>query len=208
MKLMYAPASPFARKVRASAIELGLGDAIELVATQVAPGNPNQAYAEAYNPLRKVPALELEDSTVLYDSTVICEYLEARAGGARITPEAGEDRWRVLTRNALAQGMCEAAVLLRYETWLRPEEFRWPTWVEDQWGKIWNGLDWFEANAETLEGPVNLAYIALGCLLGYIDFRFAETDWRARCPRLDGWYAEMSRRDSFTATDPALPVDS
>ena len=208
MKLMYAQASPFARKVRVSAIELGLGDAIELVPTPVAPGNPNQAYAQAYNPLRKVPALELEDSTVLYDSTVICEYLEARAGGARITPGAGDDRWRVLTRHALAQGMCEAAVLLRYETSLRPEELRWPTWVEDQWGKIWNGLDWFEANAEALEGPVNLAHIALGCFLGYSDFRFAETDWRARYPRLDGWYAGISRHESFTATDPALPAES
>ena len=97
-------------------------------------------------------------------------------------------------------------MLLRYETWLRPEEYRWPTWVEDQWGRIWNGLDWFEANAKTLEGPVNLAHIALGCLLGYIDFRFAETDWRARCLRLDGWFAGMSRRDSFTATDPTLPA--
>ena len=206
MKLRYAPASPFARKVRVSAIELGLGDGIELVPTPVAPGNPNQAYARAYNPLRKVPAMELEDSTVLYDSTVICEYLEARAGGARITPEPGPERWRVLTRHALAQGMCEAAVLLRYETWLRPEEVRWPMWVEDQWGKIWNGLGWFEANAETLEGPVNLAHIALGCFLGYSDFRFPEEDWRTRCPRLDGWYAGISRRDSFTATDPALPA--
>jgi len=207
MKLMYAPASPFARKVRVSAIELGLGAAIELVPTPVVPGNPNQAYAQAYNPLRKVPALEIEGSTVLFDSTVICEYLEARAGGARITPEAGVGRWPVLTRHALAQGMCEAAVLLRYETWLRPEEVRWPTWVEDQWGKIWNGLDWFEANAETLEGPVSLPYIALGCFLGYSDFRFPEEDWRARYPRLDGWYAHVSRRDSFTATDPALPAD-
>ena len=208
MRLMYAPASPFARKVRAAAIELGLGDEIELVLTKVAPGSPNESYAQDYNPLRKVPALELEDSTVLHDSTVICEYLDARAGGGGIIPAIGEDRWRVLTRHALAQGMCEALVSLRYETWLRPEEFRWPTWVEDQWGKIWNGLDWFEANAETLEGPVNLAHIALGCLLGYLDFRFAEEDWRARCPRLDGWFAGISRRDSFTATDPALPADA
>ena len=86
MKLMYAPASPFARKVRASAIELGLGDAIELVLTMVAPGSPNEAYARNYNPLRKIPALELEDSTVLYDSTVICEYLDAPADGGGIIP--------------------------------------------------------------------------------------------------------------------------
>jgi glutathione S-transferase len=207
MKLMYAPASPFARKVRVAAIELGLDDAVELVFTKVAPGSPNEAYARNYNPLRKIPALELEDSTVLYDSTVICEYLDARAGGG-IIPGAGDDRWRVLTRHALAQGMCDAAILLRYETWLRPEELCWPTWVEEQWGKIWNGLEWFEANPETSEGPMNLAGIALGCILGYLDFRFADTAWRTRCPRLDGWFAGISRRDSFTATDPALPADA
>ena len=121
MKLMYAPASPFARKVRVAAIELGLGDAVELVFTKVSPGSPNEAYARNYNPLRKIPALELEDSTVLYDSTVICEYLDARAGGG-IIPGVDDDRWRVLTRHALAQGMCDAAILLRYELGCGPRK--------------------------------------------------------------------------------------
>src|SRR5579883_607108 len=122
MKLMYAPASPFVRKVRAAAAELGLDREIELVMTEVVPGKPNLAYGAGYNPLRKIPALALEDGTVIFDSTVICEYLDARAGGGKLIPASGAERWRVLTRHALAQGMCDAAVLLRYETWLRPEE--------------------------------------------------------------------------------------
>jgi len=208
MKLMYAPQSPFARKVRAAAIELGLDDTIELVYAEVVPGRRNEAYAGAYNPLRKVPALVLDDSTVIYDSTVICEYLDARAGGGRIIPRDGEDRWRVLTLHSLAQGMCEAAILIRYETWLRPEARRWPAWIDDQWDKIDSGLDWFEMHDDTLAGPVNIAHLGLGSLLGYVDFRFADRDWRTRRQRLARWFAELSDRESFVQTKPTPPPGS
>ena len=202
MKLMYAPPSPFARKVRVASIELGLTDEIELVFTEVVPGKPNQAYAKDYNPLRKIPALETEDGTVIFDSTVICEYLNTRAGGTLI-PAGGDDRIRVLTQHALAQGMCEAAVLIRYETFLRPEESRWQTWVDDQWDKIWKGLEWFEGDPGNLEEPVNLAQLCLGCLLGYLEFRFADSDWRGDLPNLATWYDLLAERDSFVLTDPA-----
>ena len=205
MKLMYAPASPFARKVRAASIELGLDRDIELVFTKVFPGGENAAYAAAYNPLRKIPALAVDESTVIHDSTVICEYLDARAGGGRIIPGDGADRWRVLTRHALAQGMCESAILIRYETWLRPEEMRWPMWIDDQWDKVLTGLDWFETRPEVLSGPVDLAHLGLGCLLGYLDFRFSNVDWRGRCPELDRWFAALSQRDSFAGTEHEPP---
>jgi len=203
MKLMYAPASPFARKVRVASIEVGLDREIELVFTKVHPGGANADYAAAVNPLRKIPALVVDATTVVHDSTVICEYLDARAGGGRIIPGDGAARWQVLTRHALAQGMCESAILLRYETWLRPDDLRWPMWIDDQWDKVLTGLDWFEARPEVLSGPVDLAHIGLGCLLGYLDFRFSSVDWRDRCPGLDRWFGVLSKRDSFAATEHA-----
>lgn len=199
---MYAPPSPFARKVRVVAIELGLDDEIELVLTEVAPGKANEEYSKNCNPLRKIPTLLTDDGTAIYDSTVICEYLDARAGGEFI-PASGDDRWRVLTHHTLTQGMTEAALLIRYETFLRPEESRWPTWVDDQWDKIWSGLKFFEDNPQSVEEPLNLAQLGLGCLLGYLEFRFADVDWRADLPNLATWYDVLADRESFLKTDPA-----
>ena len=203
MKLMHAAASPYARKAWAAAIELGLGGELEIVPTVVAPGKDNSEYTSKVNPLTKIPAMALEDGSVLYDSTVICEYLDARAGGGRIIPADGAARWRVLTQHALAQGMTDAALLIRYETFLRPEEARWDTWVESQRQKIQAGLQWFENNPDSLEGPLNLAQIALGVLLGYLDFRFGDDPWRPDHPKLEAWYAEASKRDCFAQTVPS-----
>jgi glutathione S-transferase len=150
MKLLYAPQSPFARKVRAAAIELGLGDQMQLQYAEVVPGKENASFAESINPLRKVPALILDDGvTVIVDSTVICEFLDALVGGGTLVPQSGQDRWRVLSQHAIAQGMCEAVILIRYETWLRPEALRWEVWINDQWDKIWRGLEWFERRSGT-----------------------------------------------------------
>jgi glutathione S-transferase len=113
MKLMYTPQSPFARKVRVAADELGLDGDIELIVQAVAPTKENPDYAAKVNPLRKIPALVLDDGRVIYDSTVICEYFDDLAGGGQIIPAPGPDRWDVLTTHALAQGMMEAAVLAR-----------------------------------------------------------------------------------------------
>ena len=109
MKLHYAPQSPFARKVRAAAIELGLSGSIDLEYTEVVPGRPNRAYGQSHNPLRKIPALVIDDGTTIYDSTVICEYLDDLAGGGIIIPQDRSRRWRVLTSHALAQGLCESS---------------------------------------------------------------------------------------------------
>ena len=106
MKLHYAPQSPFARKARAAAIELGLSGSIDLEYTEVVPGHPNKAFGQSHNPLRKIPALVLDDGTTIYDSTVICEYLDDLAGGGIIIPQDTSRRWRVLTSHALAQGLC------------------------------------------------------------------------------------------------------
>jgi glutathione S-transferase len=202
MKLLYSPASPFARKVRAAAIELGLGDRIELELTAVAPCTPNKDYAETHNPLRKIPALVTDEGVTLYDSTVICDYLDALAGGGKLVPLGGEARWRVLTHHALAQGMADAAILARYETWLRPEALRWPGFVADQWDRIDAGIAWFERHPESLAGPVNLAHLALGCTLGYLDLRTPEHDWRTPNPAVAQWFEAISKRPAFELTAP------
>ncbi|WP_375594663.1 glutathione S-transferase [Algihabitans albus] len=205
MKLYFAPASPFVRKVRMAAIELGLAGNIELMPITVVPGQANPDYAKTANPLRKIPALETDDGQVIYDSTVICEYLDSRAGGGKLIPAEAERRWQVLTTHALAQGMCEAAVLLRYETWLRPEELRWPVWVDDQWDKIDSGLRWFEEHDHALAAPMDLGQIALGALLGYLDFRAAERPWRPAAPKVAAWFEAASERPSFRETVPSAP---
>ena len=208
MKLLYAPTSPFARKVRAAAIELGLGDQLRLELVQVAPCKPNRDYAKSHNPLRKIPALVTAEGMTIFDSTVICEYLDAMAGGGSIIPSEGYARWRVLTNHALAQGICEAAVLVRYETWLRPEALRWQELADDQWDRIDTGIEWFEQHAGELEGPVNLAHLTLGCALGYLDFRWPEHDWRTRNPAVAAWFGTLSQRPSFALTKPENPPAS
>ncbi len=205
MKLMYSRTSPFVRRVHAAAIELGLADRLELEPVQVAPGRENAAYAEQVNPLRKIPALVLDDGeTVLVDSTVICQYLDDLAGGGRLVPAAGPDRWRVLSQQAVAVGMSEAMVLIRYETALRPEALRWPDWINDQQDRFWSGLVWFERRADRVlsSSRIDVSHLALACSLGYVDFRFSELNWAARAPRVSAWYQAVAQRPSLAQTDP------
>ncbi|MEZ5740501.1 MAG: glutathione S-transferase family protein [Burkholderiaceae bacterium] len=203
MKLHFALASPFARKVRVCAAELGLDDKIELLPVQVAPGKPNPEYSGHFNPLRKIPSLTLNDGSTLFDSAVICEYLDNQAGGNKLLPGSGDPkRWQVLTDHALADGMTELAILLRYETMLRPEQYRWPLWIEDHWEKIDNGLDWLDKRLDASDESFGLGRIALACLLGYLDFRFAEHDWRKDHGLLSDWYEQMAQRPSMLNTRP------
>jgi glutathione S-transferase len=208
MKLMHSPASPFVRKVRVCAIELGLADKIALEYVKTGPTSKNATYAETVTPLRKIPALVLDDGkTALFDSTVICEYLDALAGGGRIIPSAGPDRWRVLTQHAAAQGMCEALLLARYEATLRPEPMQWSSWVDDQLDRFWTGLGWFEARAASAlsSKTLDLSTVTLGCCLGYLDFRFPSANWTTRAPRITAWYKEIVTRKSFANTMPVNP---
>lgn len=202
MKLAYGPISPFVRKVRVAAIELGLAGRITLDPVHVMPNERNDAYQQAGNPLAKIPALTLDDGRVLYDSLVICEYLDAIAGGGRLLPAQGNARFDALTRHALASGMTDALVLVRYEDVLRPADKRWADWRDGQMRKVDAGLAWFEQHTDALGRQVDLAQIALGCCLGYADFRFPELGWAARHPRLAHWYAGIAARPSFADTAP------
>ena len=204
MRLYSSSATPFGRKVEVVAIEKGLADEIEIVAMSTSPTSPHEGLARV-NPLIKIPALVRDDGRALYDSLVICDYFDTLRP-PRVIPESGAKRWDVLTVHALASGICEAAVSARYEQALRPEPLRWPDWVKAQLKKIESGLDWLEGNAALLGDPatahVDLAQVAVGCALDYLDFRFAELGCRRTRPRLAAWSAEFSKRPSMQRTMP------
>jgi glutathione S-transferase len=202
MKLYTSDLSPFARKCRIVASELGLTDRLELVSQSVSPVNPNAEYLRA-NPLGKIPALVTDDGRTLFDSHVICEYLCAEAADTRLVP-TGPARFDVLARQALASGMTDAVILVRYETALRPEALRWSDWTAGQWRKFDEGLAWFEANAGVLDGPLDLAQIALACGLAYTDARFPDLGWRTRSPRVAAWHAHIEALPVFGATRPKV----
>ena len=199
MQLYFNPASPFVRKVRVTAHELGLSDRIELVSVSMTPVSPHDGL-RSNNPLGKIPALITEDGTAYYDSPVICEYLDALAGGDRIFPAIGAARWTALRRQALADGILDAAVLTRYENSVRPEELRWPAWVDGQFLKVRTALDALER--EGLEGTFDIGAISVACALGYLDLRFAGEGWRKTRPRLADWAATVRERPSLVATAP------
>src|ERR1700720_4381681 len=165
MKLTFSPASPFARKVRIAAIELGLIDKIEFVPTTVAPGQPNEEYSRI-TPLKKLPVLILDNGEVILDSYVIVEYLDEIAGGGKLIPAAGPARWKVKSDHSLLQGMLDSMLLCRYERMVRPQGLQWQAWSDDHWNRAWNGMAPFERQTEVLSRPLDIVQIALHCVLG------------------------------------------
>jgi glutathione S-transferase len=201
MKLTFSPASPFARKVRIAAIELGLIDSIEFVPTTVVPGTPNDEYSKIH-PLKKLPALILDNGEVLVDSYVIVEYLDELAGGGKLVPASGAVRWKVRSDHSLLQGMLDSMLLCRYENVVRPEALRWKAWSDDHWNRAWKGMARFEQQTEMLSRPLDISQIALTCVLGYADFRFADSGWRTAYPKLDAFHQRMLERPSVKISQP------
>ncbi|MGH6980448.1 MAG: glutathione S-transferase [Stellaceae bacterium] len=202
MKLRFAAASPFVRKVVVVSLETGLTERIERVSTSVSPVKPNEDVARE-NPLIKVPSLTTDDGTVLYDSDVICEYLDTLHDGPRLFPAAGDARCTALRQQALADGLMEAAILCRYEN-LRPEEMRWQDWVDSQMRRVRGALSALELETEAgvLTGPLTIGHVTVGCALGYLDFRFAKEEWRMRHRQLAAWFEEFAKRKSMQLTVP------
>jgi glutathione S-transferase len=200
MKLTFSPGSPFVRKVRIAAIELGLIDKIELVPTTVAPTQPNPEYSQIY-PLKKIPALVLDNGEVIVDSYVIVEYLDELAGG-KLIPASGALKWRVKSDHSMLQGMLDSMLLCRYEKMVRPEPLRWKEWADDHFQRAWNGLAHFEKQTDMLSRPLDIAQIALVCVLGYADFRFADCGWRKAYPKLDAFHEKMLTRPSVKISLP------
>lgn len=199
LSLYWGAASPFVRKVMAVAHELGLQDQVELLDSAAHPIQ-RDTRIQAFNPLAKIPAAQTGDGIPLYDSRVICEYLDAEAGGG-LFPPAGPARWTALRRQALADGLIDAAILMRYETAARPEEFRWPLWLEKQGEKVTDAL---AAMAEDLPAPGchDIGAIAYGCALGWLSLRFPDNRWRDTHPALAAWFDTFDSRPAMVATRP------
>jgi glutathione S-transferase len=202
MKLLYSPTSPFVRKVLATAIETGLADRITTINTAVLPTQPNDEVARE-NPLVKLPALTTDDGLVLYDSPVICEYLDSLHGGTRLFPQEGAPRWIALRQQALGDGMLEAAILARYEQ-IRPQDYQWPDWIDAQLRKVRGALASLEIEVAEgrLRGPLTIGHITVCCALGYLDFRYDSENWRQKQPQLGRWYADIADRPSMRQTEP------
>jgi glutathione S-transferase len=198
MTLLSASASPFVRKVRVLLLETGQDDiALQEVAT-----TPVATAAEvaAANPVGKIPALIRDDGPTLYDSRVITRFLDARAK-AGLYPE--HQIWDTLTLEATADGIMDAAVLMVYEARVRPEDLRYEPWLDAQWAKVTRALDALDTRwMAHLHGPLDMGQIAIGCALGYLDFRHPDKDWRKGRDVLAAWEARFAERESMRATVP------
>jgi len=200
-KLYYASTSPYVRKVMVVAQVLGLAERIEKLDSAAHPIQRDERIA-TFNPLAKVPALQTPDGVSLYDSRVICEYLNASVDGA-LFPARGPERWTSLVRQALGDGLLDAALLARYEATARPPEKHWSAWVEAQQGKISAALGEIETQAAHWRSePDDIGLITIGCALGYLDFRFAEFDWRSEYPATAKWFVEFDQHPAMFATRP------
>ncbi|MFD0668740.1 glutathione S-transferase [Ramlibacter sp. MAHUQ-53] len=203
MKIYFSPFSPYVRKCLVAAHELGLADRLELLPSNAHPVQRDRQIIET-NPLGKVPTFFTDDGLALYDSRVICEYLDTLAGGT-LFPRSGRARWQALTLQSLGDGILDAALLARYEDVARPEAIRWPEWRAAQLDKAETSLAHLEAHPELLEGRVDIGSLAVGCALWYLDLRFPDLGWRHRFPGVAAWYAGFSQRPSMASTW-ALPA--
>ena len=189
MQLRSSPSSPFGRKVKMATYILGFDDQVTPVLTDTL--DPNDSICEV-NPLGKIPALE-DGGTTFYDSRVIMEYLDAKAGGGKIIPAHGPERYETLTRAALMDGILDAAILVIYERRMRPEDKYVESVVERQRGKIIRGLEVIAAkNPSYSNGAMpDIGEIGLACVLGYLDFR-KQVNWRDHAPCLLPWLADFA----------------
>ena len=201
MKLYYSATSPYVRKVNVCAIELGLDEKLERIFT-----NPWEKDDKllADNPLSKVPTLITDDGIVLYDSPVICEYLDTVQGGGVLIPASGTEHWNVLRLQALGDGILDAAVL-RFLERKRPNFQQSSEWDSIQQSAIQRALESLESKVNEWKADVTIGQIAVACALGYLDCRFAEDNWRQGQPGLTGWFETFAQRESMQATIPKIP---
>ena len=195
MRLRHSPFSPFVRKVLVCAHEKGLAGRIELV-----PTSPNEdATLAAENPLRLIPSLVTDDGMALFDSPVICEYLEQLAPQPALLPADPKARLAALRLQVVGDGIGDAAVGRRME-FLRPDGEKSAANMAKLGARVAAAADWLEAHRGELDGPPTLGSIAVACALGYLDLRFGHEDWRPGRPALAAWYASFCERPSMQAT--------
>ena|SRR5262252_7445722 len=202
MKLLYQTHSPFARKVLVFAHEVGVAHDIEVVHHETSPTRRNEA-VYAQNPLGKVPVLLRPGASPIFDSNVICEYLDTLHSGHRLIPPDGEPRWNALRLQAVAQGMTEAGVAYRWETVRRPAELRYAPLRDGYADKLDASYDWLERNLDDA-AEVNVGHIAVATALSWLEFRelpgFREARDGGRRTRLSAWFDAFDARPSMKAT--------
>ena len=200
MKLAYSPTSPYVRKVMVVLHETGQLEDVALEDRSGTPLAPSEALLPQ-NPLGKVPALERADGPTLYDSRVICAYLNDRGNGQLYG--SGNRHWDILTLEATADGILDAALLMTYEGRLRPEEKRMEDWVEGQWHKISRSCTALNTRwMSQLSGPLAVGQIAVACALAYVDFRHGARGWRQGNDTLAAWFETFDSRPAMQATRP------
>jgi len=196
MKIAYSAASPYVRKVMACAIARGLNDKIERWTV----GSTDPALLP-FNPLSKVPSFVADDGMMLYDSPVICEYLDSIGSAPRLFPAAGPARWNALRQQALGDGILDASQPRRREIALPQDDGR-KAYIDLQRGKVSRAIDVLEKEAGTFGDLKTIGEITIGCALGYLDFRFANEPWRPGHPQLDAWYARVVKLPPLAETMP------
>jgi glutathione S-transferase len=203
MILRFSPSSPFVRKVRIAAALLGLDGEITLERADTT--DPNDSLRKT-NPLGKIPVIIIEDGSAIYDSRVILDYLDERAGGGKIVPRQGPQRLAALRLQALCDGILDASILTVYESRFRKPEMHEAKWLELQAGKVSRALAVLESAPPPLaagQALPDVGQITLACALGYRDFRFGD-GWRSEHPRLVAWLDSFAARvPAFAATKPA-----
>lgn len=201
MKLHWSPRSPFVRKVMIVAYEVGLVERLDCVRTVAATTKPN-AELMRDNPLSKLPTLVLDDDMVLYDSPVICEYLDTLHDGPKLFPAEPKARMTALRRQALGDGALDFLVLWRAE-YMRPAEQQSAAYMASYSTRRDAVLKAIEHEAPALAASeFSIGHVALGCALSYLDFRFADFDWRRAHPAAAAWHESFSARPSVQATEP------
>ena len=199
MKLYWSSRSPFVRKVMVFAHECGLAGRIECERTLVSMTRPNAELLKI-NPTGKIPTLLLDDGSALYDSTVICEYLDSLHGGAKLFPPAGPARWTALRRHALGSNLLDNLMLWRNEM-LRPAAQQSPETLAAFELKVRNAITALDHEADALAAdPVGIGHVAIACALAYADFRFAALGWRKGHDRIARWHDAFAQRPSMTVT--------
>lgn len=199
MKIYGDLISPFVRMTMVTAHELGLADRIEHIVKSASPTTANARLTDL-TPIGKIPVLETDHHHAVYDSRVIIEYLCHVAGNSKLIPDDGVKRFRVLTLQALAQGMADAAVAYRYEVGVRPKGLQWDDWMTRTMVRINAGLDDLEENGQACLAETNAGSISTAVVLSYLDFRFPDLKWRDGRAKLAAFHDAFSARDSMVKT--------
>ena len=200
MKLLSSPLSPYGRKVKLAMAMKGLTDKIEIATADTNPGT--NVEINSVNPLGKIPALVVDGKQAIFDSHVICEYLDSLAPSPVLFPKSGPERWTTLTLGSLADGILDAALLLVYEKRFRPEEIRHAPWQQRQQAKIDRALDLLEKSPPAWGQGPDYGHLTLACALGYLDFRH-EGAWRSGHPKLVAWLDRFAQAvPAFETTRP------